>query len=285
MSTRAKIAILVVMGALLMGLIVIEIIHYQAPKSNPSSETLEDLGSEVEEIPASEIIQPEDLSSLEEPISYETPKEKGGEPLEESSQLKDLPSPRKLEGEYYIIKRGDTFEALSEKFYGSKTKWSIIQDANPGVDPRRLQIGQKIFIPKPAEEIIPSEEVLEGKRVYTIRSGDTLEKISKRFYNSPRYANTIYEANKQKILNPHRLKVGLKIILPEIKPLVPPKEQPPPQEDSKTYIVKLNDSLWKIAMKLYKNPSYVEKIWELNRDKLPNIDSFLYPGMILRLPE
>ena len=44
----------------------------------------------------------------------------------------------------YTIKAGDTFARLSGLFGVSV---QAIEEANPGVDPRRLRIGQKIFIP------------------------------------------------------------------------------------------------------------------------------------------
>ncbi len=44
----------------------------------------------------------------------------------------------------YTIKAGDTFARLSGLFGVSV---QAIEAANPGVDPRRLRIGQKIFIP------------------------------------------------------------------------------------------------------------------------------------------
>jgi LysM repeat protein len=44
----------------------------------------------------------------------------------------------------YTIKSGDTFARLSGLF---GVTVQAIEEANPGVDPRRLRIGQKIFIP------------------------------------------------------------------------------------------------------------------------------------------
>jgi LysM repeat protein len=44
----------------------------------------------------------------------------------------------------YVIKAGDTFGKIAGQF---NTTISAIQAANPGVDPSRLQIGQKIKLP------------------------------------------------------------------------------------------------------------------------------------------
>jgi LysM repeat protein len=44
----------------------------------------------------------------------------------------------------YIIRAGDTFFSLARRF---NTTVQAIIAANPGVDPNRLQIGQRICIP------------------------------------------------------------------------------------------------------------------------------------------
>ncbi|CAI8262262.1 MAG: Uncharacterised protein [Opitutia bacterium UBA7350] len=44
----------------------------------------------------------------------------------------------------YVIQSGDTFSGIATK---SGVKLKLLLDANPGVDPRRLRIGQTIIIP------------------------------------------------------------------------------------------------------------------------------------------
>jgi len=46
----------------------------------------------------------------------------------------------------YIIQAGDTFGRIAQRF---NTTIPAIEAANPGVDPRRLQIGQRINLPRP----------------------------------------------------------------------------------------------------------------------------------------
>lgn len=50
---------------------------------------------------------------------------------------------------------------------------------------------------------------------YTIQEGDTLQKISKKFYDTYRRWNEIYEANKDVISSPDRIKPGKVIRIPE----------------------------------------------------------------------
>ena len=63
----------------------------------------------------------------------------------------------------YTIRPGDTFFSLARRF---NTTVAAIISANPGVDPNRLQIGQRICIPmQPQFQSCP-----EGN-FYTIRQG------------------------------------------------------------------------------------------------------------------
>lgn len=49
---------------------------------------------------------------------------------------------------YYVVKKGDTLWELAKKYYGSGTKWKVIADKNGVKNPRNLQIGTKLIIPK-----------------------------------------------------------------------------------------------------------------------------------------
>ena len=57
-------------------------------------------------------------------------------------------------------------------------------------------------------------EVSGGGQEYTIQKDDTLQKISKKFYNTYSKWPKIYEANKNVIPNPNRIKSGTKIVIP-----------------------------------------------------------------------
>jgi nucleoid-associated protein YgaU len=54
----------------------------------------------------------------------------------------------------------------------------------------------------------------EACQEYTVQKGDTLQKISKKFYGSYKKWNKIYEANKDKMKSPDALKVGMKLCVP-----------------------------------------------------------------------
>lgn len=57
--------------------------------------------------------------------------------------------------------------------------------------------------------------VLDGAQSYVVQKGDTLSKISVRFFGTPHRWKTIFEANKDRISNVNNLKVGSTIVIPQ----------------------------------------------------------------------
>ena len=51
-------------------------------------------------------------------------------------------------------------------------------------------------------------------RTYKVKPGDTLQSISKKYYNDSRKWRTIYEANRRSLKDPNKLPVGKKLIVP-----------------------------------------------------------------------
>ena len=49
---------------------------------------------------------------------------------------------------------------------------------------------------------------------YVVKSGDTLSKLSERFYNSVSKWEKIYEANRDTLKNPNYIFIGQKLIIP-----------------------------------------------------------------------
>ena len=56
-------------------------------------------------------------------------------------------TPAPLEGNSYTIQRGDTLWAIAARHYGDGQRWKDIQEANPGIQPNRMRIGQTIALP------------------------------------------------------------------------------------------------------------------------------------------
>jgi len=49
--------------------------------------------------------------------------------------------------ETYTIVKGDTLYAIAKRHYGDGNRWKDILNANPGIQPKRLMVGQEITLP------------------------------------------------------------------------------------------------------------------------------------------
>jgi LysM repeat protein len=112
-------------------------------------------------------------------------------------------------GTEHTIVKGDTFAGLAQK-YGVTVK--AIQAANPGVDPAKLKLGQKVKIPaKTATAAMTSNGTTGGTTAsdtYVVKSGDTLAKVAKD------HATTIKAIQKLNNLTTTQIRVGQKLKLP-----------------------------------------------------------------------
>lgn len=59
------------------------------------------------------------------------------------------------------------------------------------------------------------EQEYKVQKFYIIRKGDTLSKISRKYYGTPDQWYRIHQANKDVLPNPDKLKRGMKLIIPE----------------------------------------------------------------------
>jgi LysM repeat protein len=113
--------------------------------------------------------------------------------------------------EHTIIK-GETFAVLAKK-YGVGTK--AIEAANPGVNPTRLKIGQKIMIPPPKAGVgggaasVNGGAVESNSKIYVVKSGDNLMKIAKA------HGVTAKQLRAYNGLPTDQIKVGQKLKIPK----------------------------------------------------------------------
>lgn len=122
-----------------------------------------------------------------------------------------------------VVQPGDTLEMISKQVYGRKSQWKLIAEANPGIIAGNLQVGAKLVIP-PAPAVAPSAppgfsmdagmKVAVAGNTYTVRSGDTLERISRQAYGKKSQWKLIAAANPG--INPNNLKLGAVLKLPEV---------------------------------------------------------------------
>ncbi len=130
----------------------------------------------------------------------------------------------------YTIVAGDTLTTIARKFHVSL---KALTDANPGIEPTRLKVGQTIHIPAPTTTNTTSAgattapETAAGEQIYTVKSGDNLTKIATEFKVSVR---ALRSANN---LTTDRIKVGQKLKIPA-KAAAPAEPATPPATNTST---------------------------------------------------
>jgi nucleoid-associated protein YgaU len=78
-------------------------------------------------------------------------------------------------------------------------------------------VDTSIQVQRPAQQAQPEtgqEQPTSNVRTYTVKSGDTLSKISKQFYGSPNDYMKIFDANRDHLTDPDKIKVGQELKIP-----------------------------------------------------------------------
>jgi nucleoid-associated protein YgaU len=125
----------------------------------------------------------------------------------------------------YTIKQDDSFSSIAKALFGSQRYTMAVAQANPLVDPLKLQSGQVIRLPEIASSAARAVGVSvvaakrpglsDGSRYYLIRDQDTLTEIARAQYGDQRLWYLLYRANRSDIgPNPDRIQPGLRIKLP-----------------------------------------------------------------------
>lgn len=137
-------------------------------------------------------------------------------------------------GEDYTVIKGDTYSTIAKK---NGTTVKALEDANSGVDPKKLKIGEKLHLPASssttpgaAPMAAPGTESAGGEQTYKVKSGDSLTSIGKHFHVS---IKSIESANN---LSTTSIKVGQTLKIPASSsapapaaaPVPPPVESTPP---------------------------------------------------------
>ena len=131
----------------------------------------------------------------------------------------------------YTIVKGDSFSTIAKKFHVSV---KAITDANPGVQPTKLQIGQKLHIPAPTAPATPAltgtapvaSATTGGEQTYTVKSGDNLTKIAARFGTTIKALRAANSLKTDSIKVGQKLKIPAKASAPVAVPTAPAESAP-----------------------------------------------------------
>jgi LysM repeat protein len=150
-------------------------------------------------------------------------------PLEASNVAPPVVAPvPEVAGTEYVVVKGDTLGKIA-KNHG--VTLNALKAANPGVEPTKLKVGQKLSIPASSggASAMTGGPVSTGSGVagetYTVKSGDSLTKIAKA------HGTTVKAIKAENNLNTDHIKVGQKLKIPakaEAAAPVAPAPMPPP---------------------------------------------------------
>ena len=82
------------------------------------------------------------------------------------------------------------------------------------VDPTFSDLTADINVEAPQQQAAAVGGAPTGGQTYTVKSGDTLSKISQQFYGSAHEFMRIFYANRDKLSDPDRIQVGQQLIIP-----------------------------------------------------------------------
>lgn len=128
-------------------------------------------------------------------------------------------TPAETEPTTYVIKRRDTMSSIAQEWLGDASLWPRIAQANPRLDPMRMQIGQKIVLPpRDGGAMTPAPSASGGgggERIHVVRDGENLSEVALTYYGDDTKWQRIYRANRTKIgTDPDQLEVGMRLVIP-----------------------------------------------------------------------
>lgn len=195
----------------------------------------------------------------------------------------------------YKVQSGDSLWVIAKHEYGDGSKWEKILEANKDkLKDRnsRLKIGDELKLPAiESRSVTPTggsdDQEFEGKQTYTVQSGDTFSSIAAHFYGDANKWKPIFEANKSRVTSAERLRVNMKLEIPNVSAtqadhhLTP---SPEPDPGTSYYVVVAGDTLEKIARQFYSDSKDWQKIYKANKSKMKDQHS-LKIGTKLVIPE
>ena len=130
----------------------------------------------------------------------------------------------------YKVKPNDSLSKIANEYFGDETEWDKIFQANKDnlSDPNSLYVGQELLIPDVSVEKAktqafraapmekkPEHDIAVNAITHTVQSGDSLYKVSGKYYHDPTMWRKIYEANEETLEGQDLLRKGQILIIPQ----------------------------------------------------------------------
>jgi nucleoid-associated protein YgaU len=129
------------------------------------------------------------------------------------------------------IRAGDTFASIAQRHYGDASRADVIARANPLMSPLNLREGRTIRVPNDPANVqgLPVVKLADGStqtapaqqpanaapaQEYVVQKGDSLARIAKRVFGEERLADMIFQANRDVLSDPSKIRVGQKLKIP-----------------------------------------------------------------------
>ena len=112
----------------------------------------------------------------------------------------------------YVVQKGDTLQRIAARELGDASRWRVLTEWNPGLDPKRLKRGQELKLPPPARAAPVREP--STLRLHEVAPEDTLQSLAARYYGDRARWVDLLDANRDQLRGPGDLKVGSRIRIP-----------------------------------------------------------------------
>jgi len=119
---------------------------------------------------------------------------------QQNTQLQNV----NMEGDKLLIRASAPSQEVKNKI------WDQIKL----VDPNFSDLVADIQAPAAAAAAAAAGGATSGARTYTVKPGDSLSKISQEFYGHANQYMKIFEANKDKLADPDKVRAGMQLVIP-----------------------------------------------------------------------
>lgn len=166
----------------------------------------------------------------------------------------EAPPTQAKEQKIHVVANGELLGDIALHYYGSSKQWRRIVEANPGLSPNHVKVGQKLVIPAVDKTPAPTTSGTNapgGERTYTVKKNDGYHSIAARELGS---ASRWKEIEKLNGVPSTELKIGQVIKLPPATTSPAPtsgNDALPTPAGTKTHTVAAGEHLADIAKKYY----------------------------------